>query len=293
MENRSILKDYNQCMDARTTLDAWKLKNRIHAGVLMAAGLGSVAYILQQQLLWPAAWRLFVLLQIHQHLMTFTHRLMFHQTRGITWKSPLLTFGLRNWMVPFWPEGFECIRAAHDTTQRSQRFANQCLSESMLWFSPQYMKIDRRDFVTKGYMARQTLLQFFVYGSAIASWQYLSTELRLWTLLTLCVAPVLARVLMYRGHSFLHSPQETLLQYKSQNFTSLPYDRQAYNLGFRGSRFLSKYVLGFLGLGDHLHNNHHHDPNALCQAHTPDELDGAYFYFRVFHRLGLLRIRTE
>jgi hypothetical protein len=276
--------------ESSTYLDAWKLKSRLHATALLLAAAASIVYVIQQQLLWSASWRLFVILQAHGMLMALTHRLMFHDTRGVVWKSPVLTFVLRKWMVFFWPEGFEAIRAAHDTTQRSQLHDNQCLSESMLWFSPMYMKIDRKDFITPAYMLKQTLLQITLLAAAFFAWGHVSIEGRLWILLLFFVAPVVSRVLMYQGHSGLHSPRPSRLEDKFQNFTDRPYDRQAFNLGLKGSPFLSKYALGILGLGDHLHNNHHHDPNALCQAHSKQELDGAYYCIRLFHHLGLLKL---
>ena len=64
---------------------------------------------------------------------------------------------------------------------------------------------------------------------------------------------------------FLHHSDESILSLKNKNFTSRPYIRQAYNLHLRGPKALSKYISGFLYLGDHLHNNHHYDPNAIYQ----------------------------
>jgi len=277
----------------RGSLRIWKLKNRIHAVALILSLIFSVAYIVQQHLVWSAGWKFLVVMLVHQHLMTVTHRLLFHKPKGVTWRSPILTFLLRNWMVFFWSEGFECVRAAHDTTQLSQKNEHRCLSETMLWFSPKYMAINRSDFVTPSYLVRHTALQLAVYSGAWAAWGFVSQDLRLWALLVLFVVPVVSRVMFFLGHAFLHTPEESLLFTKAQNHVSKSYERLAFNLYVRRSRFLSRYALGFLYLGDHLHNNHHHDPDALCQGGSPSELDGAYLYTRLLERLGLLTIHRS
>ena len=268
----------------------WRAKNRVHAALLIMGALVSLVYFTQQGLLWSFAWRFVVLFQLHQMLMTLSHRLLFHRTRGVVWKSPALVFVLRNWTLFFWPEGFECVRAAHDTTQRSQKCDRECLSETVLWFSPQYMTIDRRAFVTRGYMARHLALQVALYAGALFAWPQ-GEGGQLWLLTTLFIAPVGIRMLFYRGHSALHRPQASLFRTKFQNHTADAYEAQAYNRGMVGPSFLTKYVLGLVMLGDHLHNNHHHDPNAMDQAYTNDEIDGAYLGMRLLARLGLLKLK--
>jgi hypothetical protein len=200
---------------------------------------------------------------------------------------------LKGFLTLSYIEGPECVQAVHNTTQASQTCEEGCLSEAVLWFSPQYLNVKDDSFISWRYILKHVALQFFIYALIFSSFPVLEPGARIWWLLILFVSPMISRILFYQGHSFLHHSEESLLYLKTQNFTSRPYVRQAYNLQLRGPKAVSKYILGFLFLGDHLHNNHHNDPNALYQGYKPSEFDGTCLYYSILDRLGLITIEKE
>ena len=274
-------------------LKLWKLKSRIHAFVLILGSLAAVPYVVEHNLVWAATWRLLVLLLVHQHLLVLSHRLLWHTPPAISSISRAFRAFLRGFITLCYIEGPECVHAVHNTTQASQNCEEGCLSEAVLWFSPQYLNVKDDSFISRAYILKHLAIQVCIYALVFSSFPFLSIGTQLWWFLILFNSPVLSRVLFYQGHSFLHHGKESLLYRKAQNFTSRPYVRQAYNLHLRGPKSVSKYLLGFLYLGDHLHNNHHHNPNALYQGYEPSELDGTCFYYFILDRLGLITIEKE
>ena len=273
-------------------LKLWKLKSRIHASLQTIISLALIPYVVVHGLVWSTIWRLLILLLLHQHLSVLSHRLLWHNPTNIRKVSALRAF-LRGFITLSYIEGEQCVHAVHDTTQTSQHCEDGCLSEAVLWFSPRYLDVKDDSFISWNYILHHTALHACTY---IILWYFfpcLDTGAQLWWMLILFNTPTFSRVLFYQGHSFLHHGEDSLLYVKTQNFTSNSYVRQAYNLHLRGDRSVSKYLLGFLFLGDHLHNNHHHEPGARYQAYTSTEMDGTWMYYLLLHRLGFIEIQQK
>lgn len=45
--------------------------------------------------------------------------------------------------------------------------------------------------------------------------------------------------------------------------------------------------------GEELHNNHHHSPTSACLSHKSGEIDVAWFWIKLLHKLKLCSIRNE
>ena len=274
-------------------LNLWKLKSRIHALILILGSLAMVPYVIEHDMVWGATWRFLIVLLVHQHILVLSHRLLWHNPPAVLRISRIFRAFLRGFITLSYIEGPECVHAVHNTTQASQNCEEGCLSEAVLWFSPQYLNVKDDSFISWTYILKHVAIQACLYALVFSSFPLLETGTQLWWFLILFNSPIISRVLFYQGHSFLHHSKESLLYLKKQNFTSNPYVSQAYNLHLRGAKSASKYLLGFLYLGDHLHNNHHYDPNALYQGYKPSELDGTRFYYFILDRLGLITIEKE
>jgi len=271
----------------------WKLKSRIHAFILIIGSLAMVPWVIQHDMVWGATWRLLILLLVHQHLLALSHRLLWHNPPAVLKISRAFKLFIEGFITLSYIEGPECVRAVHNTTQASQNCEEGCLSEAVLWFSPQYLNIKDDSFISWTYILKHVAIQAGIYALVFSWFPSLEMGTQLWWVLILFHLPIISRVLFYQGHHFLHHSKESLFYLKTQNFTSGPYVRQAYNLHLRGPKSVSKYLLGLLYLGDHLHNNHHNDPNALYQAYDPSELDGTCFYYFVLDHVGLITIKKE
>ena len=274
-------------------LKLWRLKGRIHALLLIVCSFAMTDYIIEQEMVWGTIWRLGVLLLVHQHLLVLSHRLLWHNPPAVVKISRLFRYFLNGFITVSYIEGPACVHAVHNTTQASQHCNEGCLSEAVLWFSPQYLNLKDDSFLCWKYVIKYTAIQLGIYALLFFSFPVLETGTVIWLYLIFFASPIIFRVLFYQGHSSLHHSKESLLYVKEQNFTSRPYVRQAYNIHLRGPKSVSKYILGFLYLGEHLHNNHHHNPNALYQGYKPSELDGNYFYLVLLDTLGLITIDKE